>query len=649
MSKSVHPSLSSFVRNKVEICATAKTSRQLEPPVIDDEIAGFDGLVPVSVLTEPLKITVKPWQNGAPPGLEDTVTLLMASDVPGPIFVEVDRLTVPGPVASVDRKLEVPVERLREGNYLLKTYLHHWADNNAESPLVLLKIDRTPPYGNNDPIPLILPTFPLDVITDAEVDSVEVEIPAYSQQRGDRVAFFWGELPDDPVDVVPIEVIDVPDDRKYTYPKLFIEAVGDGVMRAAYGLIDKAGNPSRMSGYSTVEVALGPYPEDLQVPEIPLAVADNLINLEDASAVTIEIPQFSGYKEKDVIKGKWGTRELEPYTISANPAFPLVIRVAFETLKAEYGSASGEVATTISYQVARGRKLLFPDTPMQATVNVDLSVAGPVNPEEPDPVNPVLDVVVVTGASGGPVNTLGPDDNGLSATATFKLYTPALLGERIELFYGNDPEPVDTYVVTGSEDPDFEVGLTIPWTKIDAHGNDSKVPVYYRIYTLGSSNHQYSRLTEVNVSAVVITLPKPEFLHLSSNGFINCDSLQAAEGEVGLGVDVKVPGNPRYFEAGMEVTFEWWGVVFGDSETEIPTTRFSHVHELTASEVTDGFTVRVHPYDPHIFNFYTETESGYGNAMAQYSVEINENPVPSTLAEPTLVVLGGPGGSCVIP
>lgn len=645
MRRSLHPWQSAFVRRGSNKSGrVASIPQQLELPTIDEAIDGFDGLVPKSALTSPLKVTVPSWIDGAPgAAFKDTIMLLMAEDKPDPDFTEVARLEVDGPVENINRTLEIPVSRLREGQYLLKTHLILWSDNEDSSISIPLIVDTTPPYADRYPEPLKLPTFPTGVITDDDVDDVVVEIEPYADlARGDQIAFFWGEIPDDPTSVLPIGVIGVPSDWKYTIPKSVIEGVGNGVRYLTYALIDKAGNDSRLAVYAQVEVQLGPYPSGLQVPEVPRAKDDNLIDREDARDLIVNIPSFSGHQPYDVIHAYWGDVKLDPVPIGDAPSFPYPIRVRFDTVKEQYAGATGEVDTTVSYQIKRGSALLFPDDPLQTSLKVDLSVAGPENPDEPDPVNPDLDAVVVVGASGGLPNTLTPADADTNATATFSLYEPALLGQQIALFYGNNSDPVDTYDIKGDEGPGFEVKMEIPWSRIDAHGNDPKVSVYYKIYTVGGNNYQYSIVTEVNVSAVVISLPAPRFLNLSPSGFINCSTLQKPEN----GVDVQVPGNSRYFTAGMVVRLDWWGEDAGS--IEIPGTRFPAEHTLLEHEVSEGFTLRVHPYDPHILSFYTGTSENRGVAYATYTVEIEGVPITSGETPNTLVLLGTGGGSCDI-
>lgn len=121
---------------------------------------------------------------------------------------------------------------------------------------------------------------------------------------------------------------------------------------------------------------------------MPLAADDGVLSLKDAQAgVQVDIPAYTNYRKEDKIAIKWGTTPLIAEQVGSR-RFPISISVTSDILRNEYGKASGEVATPVSYQVLRGHAAYGPAADDFA---VDFSVAGPERPDPdpdwPDPVN----------------------------------------------------------------------------------------------------------------------------------------------------------------------------------------------------------------------------------------------------------------------
>ncbi|WP_372438943.1 hypothetical protein, partial [Pandoraea sputorum] len=127
--------------------------------------------------------------------------------------------------------------------------------------------------------------------------------------------------------------------------------------------------------------------------------------------VTVEIADYSGHQPNDDIVVQWGVGELPAQRVGGGNPFPVSVPVPWDHLDTEYTDHPLDQVTPVTYTILRG-SAPFP-LPAADAIEVDVNFAytGPENPDEPDPVNPALDLVVVRGSSGaGQDNLLGPGD-----------------------------------------------------------------------------------------------------------------------------------------------------------------------------------------------------------------------------------------------
>ncbi|WP_439851497.1 hypothetical protein ACTACG_10855 [Pseudomonas syringae] len=629
----------------------------LKPVVLEVLPGNPPGLLQVSKLEADLDVKIPYWDYIIPAGRYADVTMKI-KDSAGAIFYSNKRRN-DGPLQATDFPLEQNIPKAsipHEGTYTIDYLVENSAGNNNESEPFTITIDRTAPYYNVDPS-LALPdalTVPETSITDATFAGGATHfictLPEYiGRTSEDTIIVFWGPgLPDsisapDPA----FGPTAVPADLKIPIPKAIIEDRPNGPTFAVYWLIDKAGNISSVSEPAEVDVQLGALPADLKAPEILLGP---LVDLADAHlGVEIKIPAYNNPKSS-TIQARWGATDLTPKDPGSDPVDVFIV-VPWSVLKSEYAGGPGEQSVQASYQVKRGSLLFPPDAPLSVTVDVDFSTIGPVNPAEPDPVNPNLALVHVVGAEGKQ-DILTLADNGQDITATVELYTPVAPNEVLQLYWGVSDTPVASFTVV-SELAGELISFTIPWTAIEAQGNNPALRMYYTINSDTGNNPQQSQDTFVDVAVIAVGFDPVSFpdLYEDAGGFktLSCRSLYSEDYDdpaAKFGFRVQVPGDED-LKVGDTLIAVWQGYEL-DMTTALPGTRFTYDHgALTADEVANGFIFLVEPYDTHILPIsqgyadvtYTITPSGGGTAMPA-------DPLP----QKQYVELVRPGGiTCEVP
>ena len=609
------------------------------------------GLLHVSKLRADLDVKIPYWNyNVFLGGFVDVI--MRIKDGSGDIVYSATKRN-PGPLGPGDFPLPQSIPQAsipHEGTYTIDYFASSDSGNNNDSEPFTITIDRTAPYYNVDPS-LAFPTaleVPATVITDATFGGGVTEfictLPEYPGRTGeDYIVVFWGPgLPETIDDPDPaFGPVPVPADLKIAIPKTIIESRPNGPTFAVYWLTDKAGNVSSVSHPAQVDVQLGALPADLKPPEVPLGP---LVDLADAHlGVEVKIPAYNN-PQGSTIHAIWGATPLGLRDPGSDPVDVFVV-VPWSVLKAEYTGGPGEQPVQVSYQVKRG-SLTFPDTPLCVDITVDFSIIGPPNPEEPDPVNPNLPLVHLTGADGL-TDTLTPADKGKDVTATVELYSPVAAGEVLQLYWGTQETPVDDFTVV-AEVPGNTISFTIPWAAIELQANNPALPMYYTINSATGNNPQQSKDTPVDVNVLVVGFDPVSFPDLYENSegqkYLSCPSLHSedyTDPNAKFGFRVQVPGDTD-LKAGDTLIAVWQGYAF-DGTTEIPATRFVHDHgALTAAEAVNGFIFLVEPYATHILPIV----QGYADVTYAVTPGGTETPIPADpLPEKQRVDLARPGGS----
>ncbi|AMB84591.1 hypothetical protein AWM79_04390 [Pseudomonas agarici] len=461
--------------------------------------------------------------------------------------------------------------------------------------------------GPNQAQPWVKLKFPAEVerdgVTDAYLavngDRVVATVEHWSDIRlEDVVEAYWERLPFRDLD--PVASVEIEQMHKDGAPvELIFEGEdirrnGNGEFTAYYHLIDRAGNTGLRSDRALVRVNLTASPITLPAPRVPQA-DDGLVDLEDARSpggVYMLIDRVLDLEDGDVISPFWNMIPLPVIVFDASLTWPQRVAIDWSILSA--GGFEVTPGTVLArYTWRRGIGTARPSDPR--FVPVDLTVAGPVNPGNPDPINNRLEQVTIKGVTGD--NIITGADAGRPVRAVVPLYADPRPGQELELMWAAHPTPVDTHTVQTGEREGDEVEFFIPWAIVEPVGN-AVVQAYY--WTFNGVNRQRAPDTPINVNVIpIIGLARPEFPDVTydggpSSGFINCSHLPW------LGVRVRIPGDPVRLAMGDKIELSWVGHAGATNNAPvIPETVEVFPHTLTAEEALNGY-IFVVPFDPYV-------------------------------------------------
>lgn len=656
-SKEVRDAHSKWLRNRTGRKAGILTEGVLPKPEIPDFWPGepmFDGYVPRDQQDMDMELLIPAWDNGAPDGTETDTLTLEWKQATDPIWGTIKTTSIPGPITPGTYLTET-LEKIyfsAAGTYNLRYRILTWNEVEDSSKTQNIIIDKTAPhYGGQEPDALTFkdPALATGGVTDDYLTTngkVTMLVPSYDDERsGDIVELFiYGQNPDPvtgPVFSGPINT----SQREADIQATRIRNLPDGQLFVDYHLIDKVGNIGNHSKPTSTELFVKPFPvPPLAAPKVPLAEdAQTLIDLEDVRnpGVQATVARYTNWLDIDIIEVDWGGFKFTQ-SVGAAPQDPILIPVPYDTvLKPAYGAGTkGPKSTIIKYDVLRGTRRFSSDT---LTINVDLSVPGPTNPDEPDPINPNLSRVTVRGTGTKPTdNVLNVDDIGLPATASVQIYDPFAVGERMSLYWGSLPDPVDTYDPNPANDTAGKIiTFDIPWTSIEKEPGKKDLPVYYALTFIAGGNSQRSPDQLVDVTgALPIQFATPGFPDAgqTSGGrpILNCNSFIGPDHHVRL----VIPGNNPLLSGGESVTVTWQA--YSDLPgTVVAGTPWTDTRSVTAAEARDGYELLVEPYADHI-----EPVGPYGSVRVTYTANVGGSPVSGNGY--IWASSSSSGGACVI-
>ncbi|MGY2237388.1 hypothetical protein ACW9ID_20430 [Pseudomonas gingeri] len=506
--------------------------------------------------------------------------------LPFPGFVPALKLDIPGP-----HKLRYVVE-LVPGN---PTDLSH---------PISVNIDKEAPNQGQPGEKLMFPAeVERDGITDAYLaannDRVIATVEHWPDMRlEDVVEAYWERLPFRDLD--PVARVEIEQTHKDGAPvELIFEGDiirrnGNGRFVAYYHLLDRAGNTGLRSERTDILVDLTASPIQLSAPRVPQA-DDGLVDLEDARSpggVYMLIDRILNLEDGDVISPFWNMIALPVIVFDESLTWPQRVAIDWDILSAGgFDITPGTVLARYTWR--RGTGTAIPSDPR--FVPVDLTVAGPVNPGNPDPINVLLERVTIKGVTGD--NIITTEDIGRSVRAVVPLYADPRVGQVLELMWADHPTSADSYTVEVGDSEGKEVEFFIPWALIEPVGN-AVVPAYY--WTFNGVNRQRAPDTPVNVNVVpILGLKSVEFPDVSylpgpGAGFINCSHLPW------LGVRVRIPGDPERLAVNDKIELSWVGHAgTNNGAPVIPETVEVFTHTLTAEEALNGYIFTV-PFDPYV-------------------------------------------------
>ncbi|MCP3751242.1 hypothetical protein [Pseudomonas sp. SBB6] len=360
-------------------------------------------------------------------------------------------------------------------------------------------VDTLDPALNNPPPKPLLP----EDLTGIEItpeyladhgDVLTLDVPRYPDPKpGDRWALYlWSQSSAQKVGDV---VGDDSGGRAYFTIDVTLEelqALPSGYVEFWIKVTDRAGNESQFSTPQGMVLSLEPAPADLEPPLVPAAPID----LEEARAgVLVQVPAYTNWRTGDYVQVRWNGQSIGTFQTNELDEWPLEAIARFTVVDQDQ-----PYTAEVDYIVLRGRTYPSPVT----EVEVDTTKAGPPNPEEPEPVNPTLELALLVGPVSGLENELTPEDKDEDVTVTVQVYDPVNADEVIRLFYGPEAKLVATHVIT-NEAAGSEIEMTISAADIIEVGNGLEQPLFYRIYKdETATNYQESRPTLVR--AVIVQL-----------------------------------------------------------------------------------------------------------------------------------------------
>lgn len=496
----------------------------------------------------------------------------------------------------------------------------HGATADRARQVTKVTIDRYDPMAGIRPSKMTLPAWVVDGVVTLELFGVPGNLftltcPArLDPQEGDTLEVYFHYTDADPVKtVINLPVTKAPVDVTLTLAEI-LTGRDSGVYQMAYIYKDLSGNETSFPPHLTeITLSVTPSPTNLQAPAVPEAPLDREDAQLNRAYVRITGYDHSAIGDQIVIS----FNEQVFYGTINSLAFPHDFPIPWTVLAA--GGETAPYTATVFYYVVRD---LVPsaDSP-SIDVAVDLTAPGLIpDPGGPGPVNPNLGRITIT-SSLGETNKIGMGDTG-NATATFAVYTGAVAGDRIQIFWHGLPALTPPYTVLASDLGNPEFSIPVPAAAIAMGGNGDK-DVYYSLNNGSNNNFIDSLPTPVLVEAFVIedletikypnALPIPETTE--DDHLINCDL------GITSGILTRII-SPGKLKAGDKITLVW--VVYG------PDDYFSMV-EVVRHEFPP-VTVTLDHFEGHPGELFTVPFATYispimeGRVEAYYKVDAGATP-----------------------
>lgn len=485
------------------------------------------------------------------------------------------------------------LENLSEGIHRLSyRVMNDTAQNPDDSLAQEITLDRIAPSPNRDPAALLRPTgVPASgIITKEFLDAnatITFPVPDYQVARKGDTIEVYEFASNTPIFEGPIW----PEDQPARLPGVTltaaaITALASGPKQLVYKLKDRALNTSGASVALPVVIQLAPEPGTLLPPEVP---ASPINRAKAAAGVDIIIPAYDNSQPNDDIVVSWET----PQGVIQLPSFKRSVgQTSVDWAFLSTPDPRAVYTARVTYTVNRGSDVFGPSPTNNVPVN--LRVVGPVNPDEPDPVNPLLTKLVVRGGSSGVDNQITPADKDLDANIRFTVYEGAAPDQVVHFFY-KGVEVLPALTLTTQQAGDL-INIPLPWAAVQAAGN-GVIPAYYTVYE-NSTAENFQQSTNTNVRVSVITVPITNFVEydypttvkpaqqnkrpgtpLNQTGIINCSSAPWR------GVKLKIRYTGTEIQVGDIISLKW--VFSKDSTGENEQPAMTYETQITVSQAQD--------------------------------------------------------------
>ncbi|MFO2463981.1 hypothetical protein OOJ96_09150 [Pseudomonas sp. 15FMM2] len=641
-------------------------------PLLDDEVAYT---IPLTAQASDLPVEVQELWGGSE-GLDDgevtQIHFYWDNEVEP---FDTQELTAPYdeldlPVVGTIPKINLEATGLHRVRYTVELVPGNAADPSLP---IQINIDKQAPNQNNRGLPLIFPEeIELYGVTDDYLDDngdqVVATVPRWSgMQLEDKAEGYLTLLPrrrksgvrrrrvsavasvtitQEHLDGDPIEL---------AFEGDVLRGHANGEYSANYYLIDRAGNEGPPARNKTLFIDLTPTPTELRAVIVPQLSIDGLIDLEDArtsSGVYMEILEVFGAAPGDILVPYWDLIHLSPIEIGFAQAWPIPVLIDYPIL-ASGGFEFNRGIIRADYTWRRGENT--PRRSLPRFVPVDLTVAGPVSPDNPHPINRLLPTVTVKGSDGD--NRLTINDRDQPVRVIVPLYAGPVADQELELMWGEPPVLADTYTVRAEDREGDEIEFFVDWSLIES-GPHGIVPTFY--WTYNGVNWQSSPDTDVLVNIIPIEgLLTPQFPDVNyepgpDSGFIGCTT--RPEPWI-AGARVRIPGDSTRLHEGDEVILSWasYANTNGQAAGLIPGTTTTFNHFLSEHEAREGYDFWV-PFDPYIvLPGLVKPPEGqanprHGSAIVQYRVvKQNGGGMGDSSRELALITFNRPGNTTCLP
>ncbi|MCI3944831.1 hypothetical protein K0038_01858 [Pseudomonas syringae] len=583
------------------------------------------GLIPVSSLTQPLIVSLNVWAAARP---DYTYQLYFDMEKEGP-----EKLILPSHAPGDPLYLSVSVDLLSEGFHTV-AYMIKNPENQTEeiSDSFIIQIDKTPP-GAPELAAIQFPSEIQNGLTAAELErlggKLDVQIAGYTgMAKHDLIQTRWGDIKG-PSAVVNESNMGL-DKVVVTFPREFLESIGQDEKRVCYKVIDRAGNTSILSNPVAVKLRLQEVPSDYPAPVVDVAVGDTVDYLDAQSGVRVDIPHYPGAAALDTIQLFWGDNNpLAPVTLppgEENDAVVLALKVPFEAIE-----KIPQGLVPVSYQVSRGGELVG----ASSNTPIDVFISLPVN--EP------LNSLTVQGTSVQNPNIennfIDEDDYELNGRGLVNWNPDFQVNDDLNLHWGDQVQLQWHQINSSDVAAQRDLMVPIDNSLMQRQGTGAAIPVYFTVSRAGNPNTVNSPVQPVTVRSRGEQpggqdgLAGPAF-KLTPNGVLGPN-------ENPDGSDVKISPYTNMIE-GQKITFTFKG--FDTSNTPIEAATYSSTTTVDDVDLLEG----------HVFTvpFFNTRVICTGFAEASYTVSpiegSNQSPANSTITRVRVLMLKPSDMTCLV-
>lgn len=552
------------------------SNRELELPFVPAAFHDEDneGLLPLSALTQPVRVELKVWDVALPGdtyqiywnnGVVGTKKTITANQQPGdPLF------------------LEIPVENLIEGVHDL-AYLTVTKENGTavRSPFAPVEVDLTPP-GRPQLGPIKLPPEVDGGLTSAELtelgNKLDVEIGSYTgMAKHDVIRTFWGDI-EGPGAVVDADAMGL-QRVIISYSRAFLESLGDFNGIVGYSVTDRAGNTSARSLGVLVRLLLKEVPNDFPAPVLDPVLGDLIDYAEAKAGVNVDIPHYPEAAALDLITLHWGEGNSSlPLPLPAgneDEDIVLSITVPYDTI-----AVIPEGRPNITYSVNRAGT----DVGSSLSSSIDVFLTLPISEQLSAPIiqgtsvtNPNLDD-----------NFIDEDDYELNSRAIIKWKTEFQISDDLDLYWGQEHIPQWYQIKNTDVTAQRDLVIPIPNDTMKEQGTGAAIPVRYSVSRFGNPNLVPSPTENVTVRSKDET---PGGIDgLDGPAFITNDQGVVGPIENPDGAPVTVAPYLNILRHQI-VQFKFIG--FDNDNNPVEAANFSDERELDANDVINGYTFKV--------------------------------------------------------